>query len=761
MAFFGAGLRTRLASDCEASSKPVSVGVGPLFTSRQSVSGRSAAMPPYPFVSRTIQSLSKCALSERERWVLWLPVAFGIGIALYFGLPREPPPFVGVALGASGVLLAVAAAGTESPFARALLGGVAAILLGFGVAKHRTDSVAAPILSHRVGPSLVEGRVENTQAHGKSVRVVLTLVHVAHLQPRFLPNRARISIRSGADALKPGDWIQVRAVLLPPPAPAAPGDYDFGRAAFFRQIGGVGYAYGRPTKIAQLGPASFSERVATAVELLRWRVSARIHSVLPGSTGAIASALITGDRGGISEDDESALRDAGLAHVLAIAGLHMALVGLGLFWAIRAFLALFPIIALTQPIKKVAALAALGSAAFYLVMSGAATPATRAFIMLAVMLIAILFDRPAISMRSVGLAAAIILLLEPETLIEPGFQMSFAAVVALVAVAEWERTRARAESVLPLPSVRRYMRAIATTSFVGSVATAPYAAFHFDRATHYAVLGNLGAMPIMAFVTMPAAALSIFLMPLGLDEYPLRVMGWGIDAMLAVGRWVSHLPGSVSLVSAWPISALVCLSLGGLWIALWRGPWRWLGFIPAAVAAALVLAAKPPDIVVARDGLTVALRAPDRRLRFVREPRDKYSAQEWLRRDGDTRGIAQAVAQRTDGVTCDPYGCIARTSGIRIAIAMKPDALDEDCSTNEIVISAVPTRSRCQGPALVIDRFDVARSGAYAVWLQHGITTVTAQEERGARPWSMPPVRNQYRRSRPTSLPWIRTRSEP
>ena len=496
--------------------------------------------------------------------------------------------------------------------------------------------------------------------------------------------------------------------------------------------------------------------IALKIQQLRWRVSARIHSVLPGSTGAIASALITGDRGGISEEDESALRDAGLAHVLAIAGLHMALVGLGLFWVVRAFLALFPSIALTQPIKKWAAVAALCSATFYLVISGAATPANRAYIMLSVMLVAILVDRPAISMRSVGLAATIILLLRPETIVEPGFQMSFSAVVALVAVAEWERARPHRESMLPLPGVRRYMRGIATTSFVGSIATAPYAAFHFDRATHFAVLGNLLAMPIMAFVTMPAAALAIFLMPFGLDEYPLRVMGWGIDAMLHVGRWVAHLPGSVSLVSAWPTSALVCLSFGGLWIALWRTSWRWLGAIPIGIAAGLILWSQPPDLLVARDGMTVAVRNSGGQLRLLRKPADKYSAEEWLKRDGDDHGVAIAIS--SDGVNCDSLGCIARApNGTRIASVLKPAAIEEDCAANPIVISAVPTRKRCIGPALVIDRFDVARNGAYAVWLRNGVHTETAQEDRGTRPWSIAPETRrrsrQYRRMRPTSLP--------
>ncbi len=327
-------------------------------------------------------------------------------------------------------------------------------------------------------------------------------------------------------------------------------------------------------------------------------MTARIQSILPGSTGGIASALITGDRAAISDADEQALRDAGLAHVLAIAGLHMALVGGGLFWVLRALLAAFPSVALRYPIKKWAATAALGAArSFYLMISAAVKHlpgSTRAFVMLAMMLFAILVDRPALSMRSLALAATVILLLGPESLIEPGFQMSFAAVVGLIAVAEWEQARTRVETFGPrrFAHIRRYIRGIATTSLVGSIATVPFAIYHFDRATHYAVLGNLLAMPIMGFIAMPAAALSVFLMPFGLDAWPLRVLGFGIEIMLAMGRWVSALPGAVSVMPAWPVGALVLVSLGGLWIGLWRRRWRWLGFAPMLLGIAIAYLAR-------------------------------------------------------------------------------------------------------------------------------------------------------------------------
>jgi competence protein ComEC len=673
------------------------------------------------------------------------------GIGLYFALPKEP--VWGFAVTAAGLALAAGtlSAATHRALLRIALALLAAASLGFAVAKVRTELVRAPVLARKLGPIGIDGRVDFVQVHGKSTRATLGAVTARRLPPDRTPAVVRVSVRSGADSLMPGQWVHLTAVLMPPPGPATPRGYDFGLAAFYERIGAVGYAYGRPKPIAPSRANNWTDAITLAVTKLRWKMTARIHAVLPGSTGGIASALITGDRGAISSGDEQALRDAGLAHVLAIAGLHMALVGLGLYWTVRALLALVPAIALRFPIKKWAALAALASASFYLVISGAATPATRAFVMLAMMLLAVLFDRPALSMRSLALAATIILLLQPENLLEPGFQMSFAAVVSLIAVAEWEQARRarRAERTGPraFAGVRRYMRGIATTSLVGSLATAPYAVFHFDRATHYAVLGNLLAMPVMGFATMPAAALSVFLMPFGLDAWSLHVMGWGIGVMLAVGRFVSGLPGAVSIMPAWPLPALVILSLGGLWIAIWRRSWRWLGLIPMAAGATIAMTTLAPDLLVARDATTVAVRGSDGLLRFVRPPHDDYSAGEWLKRDGDERESDAAVATPNDGVRCDAYGCLAKArGGTLVAVPSRIDALAEDCASADIVVSAVPARRFCKGTALVIDRIDVARNGGYAVWLGPPRRIETVEGERGQRPWSAPPP-NRFKRN--------------
>ncbi|HTT99636.1 MAG TPA: ComEC/Rec2 family competence protein [Rhizomicrobium sp.] len=729
--------------------------VGPLTTFRSRV-WEAPDVRAWP--ATVLRAWRDHAAAERERWPLWLPVGLGTGIGIYFALPVEPSAEIGIGVGVAAVAGAILAGRTARTTIRILLVALVIISMGFSYAKWREVSVAAPVLQRNLGPIPLDGRVESVQVHGKGLRIVMGALQSKRFKPGTTPWRVRISIRAKAGDVVPDNWIHTTAMLMPPPGPAAPGGYDFGRAAFFDRIGGVGYSYGHVKAIPPSRSETTVERVSGAIARLRWRMTARIQAALPGSTGGIASALITGDRGSISDEDEAALRDAGLAHVLAIAGLHMALVGLGLFWVVRAVLAAIPPVALNYPIKKWAAIAALGGATFYLIVSGAATPATRAYIMLATMLIAILMDRPALSMRSVALAAFVILLLRPESLLEPGFQMSFAAVAGLVAVAEWEAAHRLHDGPRAFENIRRYMRGIAITSFVGSVTTAPYAIFHFDRATHYAVLGNLLAMPVMGFVTMPAAAISVIAMPFHLEAWPLKVMGWGIEVMLSVGRFVSGLPGAISTVSAWPVSALIVLSLGGLWTVLWRRSWRWFGLIAMAGGFVLALTTRGPDILVARDGATVAVRGPDGVLRLMRKASDDYSADEWLKRDGDGRDSDAAIATRKDGVSCDGYGCIAKgRRGMVVAAVQRVDALDEDCANATIVLSAVPASRSCTQPKLVIDKFNVARAGGYAIWFGKEMRVETVEGARGQRPWSRQPRAprkySQYRRIKPTSLP--------
>ena len=620
---------------------------------------------------------------------------------------------------------ALAALGSNQIWMRAALAVMAALALGFSAAKLREMRIAAPVLTHSLATHLT-GRVVGLDWGRGGIRVILDEVRSGRLPNP--PARLRIQVRKGAETLRVGQGIGLTAQLMPPPGPAMPGDSDFARAAFFARIGATGFAYGAPQTTPLARPPKMWERLPAWVESMRAGMTLRIRAQLPQSQGAIASAIITGERGGIDAEDEAALRDAGLAHVLAIAGLHMALVGAGLFWLVRAVLAAVPALALAYPIKKWAAVAALAGAGFYIIISGASSSATRAFVMLAMMLLAILLDRPALSMRSLGLAATILLLARPEAITEPGFQMSFAAVASLVVVAEWERTR---ERIAPRGWLYRHLRGIALTSLVASFATLPFAIFYFGRATHYAVLGNLLAMPVMGLVVMPSAAFSVAAMPFGWEHAPLQLMGWGIGLMLTLGRFVSGLPGAVTVTPAFPIAALVLIAFGGLWLLLWRRLWRWCGIPLMLAGTVLAVLAPRPDLLIAPDARTIALRGPDGLLHFLRPPKDRYAAMRWLVRDGDRRVWQDAIG--ADFIDCDALGCVANRDGLVIASSLRAEALGDDCDRANIVVSAVPIAA-CGKPKLVLGFHEITAAGGYAVTLSP-LRADSINQWRGARPW--------------------------
>lgn len=622
-------------------------------------------------------------------------MALGTGAACYFALPVEQGLAVGwLAVTAGLAAIAMAALGP----ARVIAALLAALLLGFGLAKLREASVATPVLSQAMVAHLT-GRIVSIEPRERGARLVLDEVRSGAFAPGQTPRRIRVMVPNGAE-FRPGNWISLTAALDAPSAPVAPGASDFGRWLYFHSIGATGFSYGRARAIAPAHEPGWWEGVSQGAEDLRVRMTARIHAALPSSMGGIAASLITGTRGSIAAEDDAALRDAGLAHALSISGLHMALVGGGIFWLVRAVLAAFPAVALRYPVKKWAAVAALLASAFYLAISGAAPPAVRAFVMLATMMTAVLLDRPALTMRSLALAAAILLLARPEVVIDAGFQMSFAAVAALLAVAEWEQSRERQH---PRGMLYRYVHGIVMTSLVASLATAPFTLFYFERAAHYAVLGNLIAMPVMGFWIMPAAALSVLLMPLGLERLPLELM-----------------------------------ALGGLWLAIWRLRWRWWGAAPMLAGVMLAFFAPRPDILVASDAVTIAVRGDDGLLHFVRKPGNNFVAREWLKRDGDSRELAQAIGM--PGLRCDGLGCVVNRPPV-IAAGLRPEALAEDCGRAVVVINAAT--GRCKGPAVVIDQKAAEDGQGWSISLSSPPSSRSVRAWRGDRPWVARPARDQ------------------
>jgi competence protein ComEC len=703
--------------------------------------GRPGALSVFRSPQALVASLSDILAAEQERWFPWAVAAFGAGIAAYFGLSSEPSLLVaGAVVLASAVFGSIARISTNTliRFACAL---IAAGGLGFAAAKIRTERVDAPIIARETGPVRITGRIENVEIRATNrARIVLaTSTMEDNATP---PERVRLTLigARAVEAAVPGAFVSALAVLRPPPEPVLPYGYDFSRWAYYQGIGGVGFTYGAP-RPAEGAPPSTLDRFKAAILSWRLGITRRIESAVPGPDGTIAAALITGTRAAISEEDTEAYRDSGLAHVLSISGLHLGLAGLGIFFVVRALLALSPRLALTQPIKKWAAVAAFLSASFYLLISGGGSPAVRSHLMLSAMLLGVIADRPALSMRAVAIAALLLLAFVPDEIVNPGFQMSFAAVIGLIALAEWAASRPRREEsrlriLRILGKSRRYVLGMLATSLVATLATTPFAIYHFDRAASYSLLANLLAEPIVAFVIMPSAAAAVVMMPFGLEAAPLQAMGWGVHQITAIAHWVAGLPGASTLIRAWPLGALLGIVFGGLWIALWRRSWRWLGLIPVAASFVVIQFSTRPDVFIARDAQSAAVRGDDGKLVILSVRPDEYTTAQWLLRDGDLRDVATASA----GASCDELGCTARTVGGRtVALSLKIGALSEDCARAQVLIAAIPVRRGCDNPELVVDRFDVFRDGATALSFdEDGIRVETVNGTRGDRPWSKP-----------------------
>ncbi len=401
-----------------------------------------------------LTALARALTAESDRWFLWVPVLFAGGILAYFALPAEPSAVAAAALliAATGTALAVRGLGLGLVVGASLL----ALAAGFATAKLRTEIARAPVLAKEMRWVEVKGWSESYEARDKSrARITLRVIALGDLAPEETPYRVRVTLSAASGRVATGEAIGLKATLRPPPEPIEPHGFDFARTAWFARVGASGYATAKITRLEDAGEPPWDLRLWVAIDRLRSLVNARIRASLPGERGEIATALITGERAGISEEDNQAMRDSGLFHILSISGLHMVIMAGTVFWLVRAALALIPSLALRFPIRKWSAGIALAAALFYLLLSGASVPTVRSWIMMSVVLLAMILDRPALTMRNVALAALIILVAMPESLFDPSFQMSFAAVIGLVALVEVEqhpeaRAAAGCELCLPL-----------------------------------------------------------------------------------------------------------------------------------------------------------------------------------------------------------------------------------------------------------------------------------------------------------------------
>ena len=665
---------------------------------------------------------------ESRRFVLWLPVCLGFGIWAYFVLPFEPPPGWSWA-GLAPLALILSGAARRAGWGALALAWIAfAVAAGFGLAILSARTVDAPQIGWPIGET-VEGRVlEVSRSASGAPRLLVDRVTVYGVEPDETPARLRLTLLDDAyDAIPmPGQRIRVYASLMPTGEPVEPGAFDFRLRAFFQGIGGIGLTRGHLLVLPPVEETGAVERLRIWIAQTRTAISRGLTAALPGRQGAIASALIVGDRADISETDNEALRISSLAHLLSISGLHMAILT-GLVFAIaRLGFAAVPWTAYHLSTKKAAAVVALLAGLAYLGLSGASVPTQRAFIMVAVALIAVLLDRPAISLRALALSATIILVLSPVSLLDPGFQMSFAATAALIsgyeAVRRWQLGRDAADgkagrgwAAWGLRAAGVYVVAMLFTSLLAGSATAPFAAYHFNRTAPYSLLANLLALPVMSVWITPAACIAGLLAPFGLAEPALRIMGLGIEQIMVVSHWVAALPGADQSVRAAPAAALGLVAIGGLWMALWRARWRLVGL--AGIAAGLALwAAAPsrPELLVAPDGRLIGLMSSEGRV-IDNAKAGAFVAENWLRRDGDA--AAQADAAARPGLSREGKRLSAQLSnGWRLEVlGGRPEPADLAALCRPRTLLIARNGDPMQGPCLYFGADALVAGGALAI----------------------------------------------
>jgi competence protein ComEC len=671
--------------------------------------------------------------AERGRWFLWLPVFFGGGIALYLSLLTEPP----LSLGLAAALAAFAALIFMPRSSGNLIACSAALMmaLGFLAAKANALMVAAPSLERTLRFTTVDGWIDRLEPQEKRVRLVLRVIAIERLAKEVTPRLVKVSIHGNGAGLSPGDPVRLRATLMPLSDPALPGGFDFARHFWFQGIGGSGYGMGKIEPLPSAPQAPWDLRLRAAVAKFRHTIEGRIGSVIQGDRGAIAKALIVGAGGEMTEGVQHALRDAGLAHIISISGLHMALTAGAMFWLARALLALFPSVALRYPVKTWAAVAAIGIAGAYLALSGAAVAAVRSFIMITVMFTAVILNRPALSLRNLAISALLILLVMPQSLVDAGFQMSFAATAALIAFYE---TRPAIQMFAAWPRLYAVPLLMvidaAATTFFASLAVDPLAAYHFHRIALYSMLGNVLAVPAVSFVVMPMVLMTLMALPFGVEAAPLMVMDLGIGWMISIAHFTADLPGAVIATPAFADGALTLMVAGGLWLIVWRQSWRWMGLVPIAAGLALAPAGERPDIWVDREGKLIAVRDKDGLIATPNSRAAGFSLERWMEGDGDSRTPKEARASRI--FQCDAASCLVMVKGKLISYALHPSALRDDCGRAAILIAQFPVSEPCTQPDVVIDSLDLREKGAHAMRVADGKVIVrTASDRRGDRPW--------------------------
>jgi competence protein ComEC len=677
-----------------------------------------------------METLTAWIEAERGRFILWLPVAMASGILIYFDLAAEPPGWLGISLLAPALLgLAVF---WRHPAARLMLALLVCGGLGFSRAQWRT-AAQPPLMAIPYGAVVITGDIVAVDLLPNGRRIT---VDPAYLDATPVARAIHVKLRkTDATLLAPGAEITVRALLFKPDRPAYPGAWDPGRDAFFNGLGASGFAIGPVTVIA---PPKY-DGVAVWLRSLRETIAANILKVLPVDTGSVAVTLLTGFQQQMPAAERQDFIAAGLAHILAVAGLHVGIVmGLG-FAVSRYLLTRHEGLSLRLPSKAIAAVIALAAGAFYAALTGAHLPILRSLAMASLVTLAVLADRQAVSLRGLALAALAILLLTPEAILGVSFQMSFSAVLALIAGHAAMRFwfyRLHAKNTHRHRTLG-HATGLFYTSLLAGGASMPFAVFQFQEIQPYWILANLVAVPLTGLWVLPLGLVALALMPFGAAYLALVPMGWGIGVIVWLTRVIAAWPGAMLHIKPMGGLPILLIAFGLAWLCLWRSKPRFLGL--AAMLAGLLAYStdQPPDVLISADARLIALAGPlgahPPEVLLFRQPKAAgFVVSQW---QAVWNGAAFAAP---DPLQCNAAFCRPPSRFNNVVVAIAPPFAD--CPDATLVVSPKPLHGVCDGAGrVVVDRFTVWRDGAIAAWVTaNAVRLQTDRETQGSRPWVMP-----------------------
>ena len=690
--------------------------------------------------------LEECFYKEHRSLFLWIAVLFASGILIYFGINFEPKWYISV-IAVSCLLIIYLLFRNKYTMLSYISFSLLIIALGFGNASFRSYYLDSPIIPND-GFYELEGRIINVDNNYKGIeRYIISDLLIYGQDIINTPKKIRLTIRTENNGAEIGDIIKVRARLSKPPRPVIPNGYNFARKAYFSQIGAIGFSL---SDIEIIKEYNDNNRVINNyISYIRDKISSYNNEILGTEKGAISSALLVGKRYAIDDEILDNIRASGIAHLLAISGLHLVMVTGITFLVIRKLLSLSLYIAEYYNTKKLAAIVAILVGFFYLAITGYPVSAQRAFLMSLMFFLAIMIDRESMPIYSVAWSALIILIISPENILEPGFQMSYSAVIALVSSYSFFNERLNRNNFKDISFIRKsikYIFNIALSSFIASLATTPFAIYHFNQYSLYGIITNLIAVPLTTLWVMPFGMLSMLLYPLNLGYIALIPMGWGIDILISISSYIAGLPNSSGVTSSLSSNIILLMVFGGLWLALWVSSIRIIGgiIIIISIIIAYIKHDNIADIIIGGEN-DISYAFIDKindRILYSDNYNNNYQDDIWAKKIGVENKYNISDIEH-DNYLCDEYSCIYKLKGKVISFIKDPMAISEDCEKADILVNMTYysekdiSISGCRDVDIIINRYDLHKNGTYIITIvNNDIQIDNVSDNIGNRLWS-------------------------